>query len=122
MYRTILKKLEAFNPELGFEDLDFNFYDAFKKFLYSEPNPGYAGFDLRHDSSDSVHTMFASDNPVHRVGLFDDTVYKYLVHIKTVCAWAEKRGYTVNPAYKSWEIIKREYPVISLTLDETPTN
>jgi len=118
MYRSILKKLEAFNPKLTFDELDFNFYDGFKEFLYNSDNPLYTGFDLRHDSASGVLTMFASDNPVHRIGLFDDAVYKYITHIKTLCHWAEKRGYPVNPSYKSWEIIKREYPIISLTLDE----
>jgi integrase len=52
------------------------------------------------------------------VGLMDDVVFKYFTQIKTICLWASKRGYTVHPSYKEWEIIKREYPIISLTLDE----
>jgi integrase len=29
-----------------------------------------------------------------------------------------KRGYVINPAHKKWEIIKRQYPPIPLTLEE----
>lgn len=118
MYRSILKKLEAFNPNLTFEQLDFNFYDKFKKHLYGSHNPVYAGFDLQRDNDNDCYILVACDSPKSNVGLFDDAVYKYIVHVKTLCAWAEKRGYHVNPSYKEWEIIKRDYPVISLTLDE----
>lgn len=118
MYRSILKKIEAFNPNLTFEQLDFNFHDNFKTFLYNSPNPVYTGYNLSFDSNTGVHTLLAADKPVHTVGLFDDTVFKYLVHIKTICAWAVQRGYNVHPSYKEWKIIKRTYPIISLTLDE----
>src|SRR5690606_8087113 len=104
---------------------DFNFYDAFKKYLYGIVNPVYAGYHLERDPNTDAFILLP--NPVningrradnYNVGLFDDTVYKYIVHLKTLCAWAEKRDYQVHPSYKTWEIIKREYPVISLTLDE----
>ena len=55
------------------------------------------------------------------MGLFDDVVFKYFINLKTVCAWAEMRGYTVHPAYKikkAWPIIRREYQPIALTQDE----
>src|SRR5690606_13005891 len=64
------------------------------------------------------YILVACDNPTCRVGLFDDVVFKYMDNLKTVIGWAEKRGYQVHPSYKDWEIIKREYPIISLTLDE----
>ena len=117
-YRGLLRKLEAFNPNLTFHDLDQNFYDKFKLWLYGNDNPLYHGFDIRHDRDSDVYIMFASDKPVHPIGLFDDVVFKYLVYIQTVMRWSEKRGYPVNPAYKSIEILRREYPIISLTLDE----
>lgn len=118
MYRSILKKLEKFNPNLCFADMDFNFYDQFKKHLYGSYNPVYAGFDIRRDNDAGCYILTPSDSPNGNIGLFDDAVYKYVVHLKTLCAWAEKRGYQVNPSYKEWTILKRDYPVISLTLDE----
>lgn len=117
-YRTVLHKLEAFNPDLTFADLDQNFYDEFKKWLYGNDNPVYAGYDLRSDPDGDGYILVACDSPAVRVGLFDDVVFKYITNIQTIIHWAEKRGYQVNPSYKDWEIIKREYPVISLTLDE----
>jgi hypothetical protein len=117
-YRTVLHKLEAFNPNLTFSDLDQNFYDEFKKWLYGNDNPVYAGYDLRSDPDGDGYILVACDSPAVRVGLFDDVVFKYITNIQTIIHWAEKRGYQVNPSYKDWEIIKREYPVISLTLDE----
>lgn len=118
MYKSILKKLEKFNPDLGFEDLDFNFYDAFKKFLYGNPNPVFSGFSLDRCNDSGDYCLSPSDKPLNPVGLFDDTVYKYIVHLKTICAWAEKRGYNVHPSFKEWSIIKREYEIISINLDE----
>lgn len=118
MYKSILKKLEAFNPDLAFEELDFNFYDAFKKFLYDNPNPVFSGFSLDHCPDSGDYILVRSDKPRNPVGLFDDTVYKYIIHLKTICGWAEKRGYNVHPSYKEWQIIKRQYPVISLTYHE----
>src|SRR5690606_7579207 len=117
-YKVLLNKLTAFNPDLTFEDLDQNFYDQFKNWLYGNPNPVYSGYDLRRDNDSDGYILTACDNPTCRVGLFDDVVFKYMDNLKTVIKWAEKRGYQVHPSYKEWEIIKREYPVISLTIDE----
>jgi hypothetical protein len=124
-YRVLLNKLEKFNADLTFEQLDHNFYDAFKNFLYSSPNPVYSGHSLVFDSDsgtwivrpDKDARLYSNDR-VSSVGLMDDVVFKYIVQIKTICGWAGKRGYSVNPSYKAFEIIKREYPIISLTLDE----
>lgn len=117
-YRVLERKLNAFNPNLTFDEINQTFYDEFKKWLYGNHNPVYAGYDLRFDPDSECYTLFASDKPKSNVGLFDDIVFKYLVNVQTILTWASKRGYQVNPAYKDWEIIKREYPVISLTLDE----
>lgn len=120
MYRSILKKLEAFNPNLTFPELDFNFYDAFKRFLYSQPNPVYSGYNLDRCDDTGDYVLTASDKPVRPVGLFDDTVFKYIIHLHTICAWAAQRGYDVHPSHKEWykQIVQRNYPVISLTLNE----
>lgn len=124
-YKGLLKKLVGFEVGTGisevpllFENLDFNFYDAFKKFLYDTPNPLYSGYDLSYDSNTGTYTMFASDAPDRPIGLFDEVVFKYFVNLKTICSWASKRGYSVHPAFKDWEVIKREYAPITLTKDE----
>lgn len=123
-YKVLLKKLESFNPALTFEDLDVNFYDHFKNWLYENTNPVYNGYHLEPGNDRNSYVMVADRDNTHyvlRPGLFDDVVYKYIINVKTICAWAEKRGYVVHPAYKdakSWPIIKREYLPISLTQDE----
>lgn len=117
-YKVLLRKLEAFNPSLTFEQIDQNFYDNFKLWLYGNHNPVYSGMDLCFDPDLDGYKLTPSRNPRNPVGLFDDVVFKYLVNVQTILTWASKRGYEVNPAYKGWEIIKRNYPIISLTLDE----
>ena len=127
MYTSILKKFIAFNPELTFEQLDHNFHDAFKAFLYATKNPIYGDYRLHFDAASNTWILKynkdakGKDLPVGdsiTVGLMDDTVFKYLVHIKTICKWAGDRGYNVHPSHKDWKIIKRSYPIISLNLDE----
>lgn len=84
--------LFEFNPKLSIDRLDNNFYDAFKADLFKK-------------------------------GLFDSTVYKYFTNLSTFLTWADSRGYDVHqtkgkPTHKSWEIIKRRYEPITLTLAE----
>lgn len=91
-YAALKAKLEEFNPRLSIDKLDNNFYDAFKNHLYEN-------------------------------GLFDATVYKYFTNLSTVLTWAESRGHEIhytknNPTHKSWEIIKRVYEPLTLTLAE----
>lgn len=115
-YRVLLNKLRAFNPDLTFEQMDFNFYDSFKKFLYGNYNPVYSGYSLSRDAGDT-YTVVSGDAGTP-IGLFDDVVFKYIINLKTICAWAEKRGYAPHKSYKEWEIIKREYPPITLNEEE----
>jgi hypothetical protein len=116
-YRVLLNKLRAFNPGLTFEELDFNFYDSFKKFLHNCPNPVYGACSLFR-SGDSYTLGVDGDMSGEPVPVMDDVVYKYFVNIKTICSWAEKRGYFPHKSYKEWEIIKREYPPITLSEEE----
>lgn len=123
-YAVMAKQLKAFdqtNP-IDFPTLDHNFYDRFKKHLYSIPNPNYPNCSLvgTHGSTSDDYCIINSASGIP-IGLFDDTVFKYIVNLKTFLAWSEKRGYTVNNAYKNWEIIERRYPPISLTLTEVET-
>lgn len=119
-YRALLKKLVKFSEiyDLSFEKLDFNFYDAFKNHLYGTVNPLYSDYHLEYDQSIGAYNVLPGRVDNARIGLFDEVVFKYFVNLKTVCAWAEKRGYPVHPAYKSWEIIKRDYAPITLTKEE----
>lgn len=116
-YKGLLKKLELFNSNLTLDQLDFNFYTAFKNFLYDHPNVLYREYRLCKDVSAGCWNLTRSDTG-DNVGLFDEVVFKYLVNLKTVCSWAAKRGFEPHPSYKEWEIIKRDYQPISLTLDE----
>lgn len=119
MYRTLQRRLLEFDAEhpIDIHDLDFNFYDRFKRFLYSLPNYNYNGQSLH--LTEHGHYIIKSDDSGLPVGIFDDKVFKYFINLKTFLAWAEKRGYgNINPSYKSWEIIKRKYPPISLTMEE----
>jgi hypothetical protein len=119
MYVTLQKRLLEFDslyPGIDIDNLDFNFYDRFKQFLYSLPNPNYNGFTM-HRQPDGSYIVQQDNNGIP-VGIFDDKVFKYFINLKTFLSWSEKRGYKPNPVYKQWEIIKRKYPPISLTMDE----
>jgi hypothetical protein len=119
MYVTLQKRLSEFDSEVSkidIDTLDFNFYDKFKRFLYDLPNYNYNGYSLHRQEDHSY--VVQQDTLGLPVGIFDDKVFKYFINLKTFLAWAEKRGYKVNPVYKQWEIIKRKYPPISLTMAE----
>lgn len=84
--------LFEFNNNLALNRLDNNFYDDFKNWLFEK-------------------------------GLFDASVYKYFSNLSTFLTWADARGYEIHytkgkPTHKSWEIIKRRYEPLTLTLAE----
>lgn len=116
-YKALLKRLVEFNTTypLTFENLDFNFYDAFKNWLYKQPNPNYVGHSLVRDGD---IFLLQGHTEGDRVGLFDEVVNKYFINFKTVLTWASERGYDVNPIFKKWPVSRKEYEVISLTHDE----
>lgn len=117
-YRALLTKLQAFKPGITFENLDHGFYDGFKNFLHGVRNPNFPDHHIEYNGSLGCYLVSPGTDTGDPVGLFDDTVYKYLVHIKTVCTWAEKRGYNPNDSVRSWEIIKRDYTPITLSKEE----
>jgi integrase len=126
-YNTLRDQLTAFDLKhaIDFQTLDFNFYDKFKEHLYSITNPNYRNYCLVPVGNNSgEHHIVLRDDPKaaryteHHVGLFDDTVFKYIINLKTFLAWAEKRGHQVHSSFKSWEIIRRKHPPISLTKNE----
>jgi site-specific recombinase XerD len=118
-YLTLQTRLTDFDRiyPIDFDSLDYNFYDRFKKYLYGHPNPNYSNYSL-YPSTDKDHFLLCNDNRGLPVGLFDDTVFKYFINLKTFLSWASKRGHEVHPSYKTWEIIKRKHEPISLTLEE----
>jgi hypothetical protein len=123
MYRSLQGKLTEFDKlySIDFANLDFNFYDRFKQFLYAIPNPNYSNHVLVRMDNDTWTIVDRESNPGISgppVGLFDDTVFKYFTNLKAFLSWSEKRGYQTNPSYKTWEIIKKKHPPISLTLEE----
>lgn len=119
-YQTMVTQLTAFDAKtpVDLPTMDFKFYDAFKRHLYAIPNPNYKKCSLVPVDSHSNDYSLVNNSDGLPVGLFDDTVYKYLVNLKTFLAWAEKRGYQVHSSYKSWEIINRRHAPISLTQAE----
>ncbi|HMG92369.1 MAG TPA: hypothetical protein VK589_20065 [Chryseolinea sp.] len=117
-YTTLLIRLSHFEKVYPYDlaTMDFNFYDAFKKFLYRIPNPFYARCILTRNYDGSWDLLEGDQG--EPVGIFDDMVYSYLIQLKTFLGWAEKRGYQVHQSYKLWQIIRRVHPPISLTSSE----
>lgn len=118
-YNALTAQLQEFDKlhSIDFKDLNVRFYDNFKAHLYSVPNPNYKKYRLVYDRTAGDYSLVVSDVG-ETVGLFDDTVYKYIINLKTFLKWAEKREYPVIPSYKSWEIIRRRHEPISLTKSE----
>ena len=123
-FLTLERHLIKFDNKIlsiDFETLDFGFYDEFKKYLLAIPNPLYKNYRLLPSTGgDGEYNLTMGDVGDH-VGIFDDNVYAYLTQLKTFINWSEKRGYQVNDSHKTWEIIKRVYPPISLTMSELET-
>ena len=124
-YNTLLHQLQEFDSRhpIDFGNLDFNFYDSFKQFLYGIPNPNYKKYCLVRVDGNSGDFILCSreglsGNDGLSVGLFDDTVYKYIINLKTFLKWAEKRGHKIHQSFKAWEIIRRKHAPVSLTLSE----
>jgi len=123
-YEALLNKITEFNPSITVNALDLNFYDRFKKFLYSYPNPLYTDKHLEYNPVLQCYVVMPGAEKGKEIGLFDEIVFKYFVLLKTVLAWGEERGHIPHPSYKlepkrgGWQIIKREYPPITYTKEE----
>jgi integrase len=117
LYETLRRRLIEFNAlhPIDIDTLDFNFYDRFKQFLYHLPNRNYNGYSLH--LKDGLYTVENNTDGLP-VGIFDDKVYKYFINLKTFLLWAEKRDYKPHQSFKTWEIIRRKYEPISLTMAE----
>lgn len=118
-YKSLRARLVEFDKKypIDFDSLDYNFYDAFKRFLYESPNPLYQGYSLYRSVGHDYFILRRGTDGIP-VGLFDDTVYKYFINLKTFLSWSAKRGHKVNPSHQAWEIIKRTPDPISLTAEE----
>lgn len=118
-YTSLRNRLIEFNAiyPIDFDNMDFNFFDAFKSFLYSRPNQNYIGKSL-HLSPDKDHYVIQDNEDGLPVGLFDTAVFKYFKSIKAFLVWSDKRGYKINNSHKKWEILKHKHTPIYLTLAE----
>lgn len=116
-YNVMGERLKSFISEHDYDlsTLDFNFYDAFKSFLFAIPNPNYKGCSLVAVDGDPNTFSIVHTNGGFPVGLFDDTVYKYIVNLKTFLEWCKDRSHQVHPSYERWKIIERYYEPITLT-------
>lgn len=113
---TLKKALTDFSEKnakyksLSFYKVDFNFYNAFTKYL-RELKP--RGRQLRRPEG-------------LQTGLLNDTIGKYIETLKNFCSWAEEAGYNKYDAYKKFKNIsdgnrKRKAEkknIITLTLQE----
>lgn len=121
-YETLLARLTDFDKvyPIDLPTLDFNFHDAFKKFLYTIPNPFYPNQSLVYDMADDSWriTEGSEGDPV---GIFDETVNAYFIQLKTFLAWAEQREPSVHKSYKSWKTIRHAHDPITLTSAELET-
>lgn len=115
-YLTLERQLTTFDHKysIDLQTLDFKFYDRFRDFLFQIPNQFYRKYGLFRKGD----YYELKEGQGETVGIFDDQVNAYLIQTKTFLAWAEKRGYQVNPSYKSWKILRRKHDPISLTLSE----
>lgn len=118
-YTTLEKHWREFDRKYSFDfpTVDDKFCDLFKDHLYDIVNPNYTGHRLVYNGVDEVYDIVKGDIG-EPIGLFDDVVHKYVSMVQTFLKWAEKRGHPVNPAYKTWKVIRRRYPPITLTLAE----
>lgn len=117
-YETLLLRLTEFDllSPVDLPSLDFNFYDAFKTFLYNIRNPFYIKHRLQRSQDGSYDLVEGGQG--EPVGIFDETVNAYFIQLKTFLAWAEKRGFQVHQSYKTWKILRRNHEPITLTFDE----
>lgn len=122
-YGIVWKALAEFQKgvRLDFSKMDMSFHDRFKNYLYERPNPVYRDYQLIYNPDLACYIMTPGTGKGEPVGLMDDTVFKYLTILQGMCEWISKRGYPVHGSYKTWEIIRREYPIIGLDLNQVET-
>lgn len=118
-FDTLLLRLTAFDKiyPIDLPTLNFDFYDAFKRFVLQVPNPFYPKQSLVYDMQDDSWKIVPGLQG-EPVGIFDEQAYTYLIQLKTFLKWCEKRDHHVHQSYKSWEIIRRVHDPITLTSEE----
>lgn len=113
--RYYLEKFEVDRYPISLESMNTEFYYDFKEFLYAQPNQTFPDHYF-HNQGD--YWTVSKEKSLYKVGLFDDTVYKYIINLKILMGFARKLEYNVHPSYPDWPLINRHYPPISLTLEE----
>ena len=113
-YASLKGVLYEFNPYLTFQDLDMHFYDGLRAFLYLRPNYNYHNSKLvnRGDYWD------IEPHEGSTVGIFDETVNKYFVNLKTFLRWAKRRGHEVPAIFETWKTPKYQPEPITLSIAE----
>lgn len=88
MYKATFRYVEKLAG--SFEQIDWNFFDAFKKTL-------------------------------HKEGLQDATVRKYVANLKCFLRWATNRGYPVSQVFTAWRTPNRLKTLVTLSMKELRT-
>ena len=86
--QTILKEFERGGGRLTFDEINHEFYDAFKKFL------------------------------IKKRGLTNNSIGKYVSTLKTFLSWAEDRGAPIGKDYRRFKVDEEDVEVIALTSAE----
>lgn len=120
-YITTYKNLMDFEVIKGykitFESIDLNFYDNYRSYLTNKPNPRYK--DKVLVKSDERNCYLIADKGTDggiKVGLFNDTVSRYISDLKYFMKWAQKRSKHNNSDYKDFEITRKaKNEIVTLT-------
>lgn len=115
-YAQLGELLKAFDQRkpIDLPNMDLNFYDNFKSFLYSQPNSQYHKFQLvNHGEYYSIEPGTGLPVP-----LLNNTVFKLISNLKNFITWAADRGYIVHQAFKKWKIQAHFQKPVTLTLEE----
>lgn len=115
-YSQLKDLLTVFDRQkpIDLQRMDFNFYDSFKSFLFSQPNSQYKNHQLVKEG-DYYTIQPGKGVPVP---LLDNTVYKLLSNLKQFLNWAADRDYSVHTSYKKWSILTHRQTPISLKIKE----
>lgn len=123
-YITTYKNLMDFEVTKGykitFESIDLNFYDKYRSYLTNKSNPRYK--DKVLVKSDERNCYLIADKGTEggiKIGLFNDTVSRYISDLKYFMKWTQKRSKHNNSDYKDFETIRKaKNEIVTLTAAE----
>ncbi len=121
-YKSLLGHLHGYQDEyrisLSFKSITLDFYYQFLQHLYNLPNIRYLKKKLVKVDD---YWLLVDQEDIRNgqaVGLFDETVSKYVDEIKTFMKWANETGRTNNQEYLKFKTNRRENLDI-ITIDES---